>query len=194
MRPDALRGSTKKQKGVAAVEFSLVVLVFLTFVFGVLEMARTEYFLNALREVTRRGAAAAANANFQDTGALQMVQAQAVFRDTAGPLTLGDPITADNVKIDYLSVSQASMSMVHITALPSSPARNRLNCLTDAYASNCIRFVRVRVCAAMDSGGICSQLPYQMLFPFFDLSGMQVPTAETIVPAGSLGYTVGSMP
>src|SRR4051812_22112050 len=109
MRPDALRGLTKKQKGVAAVEFALVAVVFLTFVFGALELARAEYILNALREVTRRGAAAAASADFKDLGALQMVQAKAVFRDTAGPLPLGAPITADNVKIDYLSVSKASM-------------------------------------------------------------------------------------
>jgi hypothetical protein len=194
MRPDALRGPTKKQKGVVAVEFALVVVVFLTFVFCTLELARAEYILNALREVTRRGAAAAASANFQDTEALQAVQAKAVFRNTAGPLPLGDPITADNVKIDYLSVSKASMSMVHITALPSSPVENRMNCLVDLYASNCIRFVRVRVCAAIDSGGNCSRLSYKSLSGFFNLSSMQLPTAETIVPAGSLGYTVGSMP
>jgi hypothetical protein len=194
MRPDALRGPTKKQKGVVAVEFALVAVVFLTFVFGALELARAEYIFNALREVTRRGAAAAASANFRDTEALKAVQAKAVFRDTAGPLSLGDPITAGSVKIDYLSVSKASMSMVHITALPSSPVENRMNCLVDLYASNCIRFVRVRVCAAIDSGGNCSRLSYKSLSGFFNLSGIQLPTAETIVPAGSLGYTVGSMP
>jgi hypothetical protein len=194
MRPDAVRCSTKKQKGVSAVEFAVVAIVFFTFLFGVLELARAEYIFNVVREITRRGAAAAANVNFLDAGELQKVQAQAVFRVNAGPLPLGDPITADNVTIDYLSVSQPDMSMIHMTALPSSPAANRLNCLADLYASNCIRFVRVRVCGGTDAAGGCSRLTYQNLFLFFNLSGMQLPVAETIVPAGSLGYTVGSMP
>jgi hypothetical protein len=177
------------QAGVAAVEFSIVVTVFLVLVFATLELARVEYLLNTLVEVTRRAAAGAANVSFKDTTALQRVQADAVFRNSAGPLALGDPVTAANVTIDYLSVSTSPLDFKHVTELPSCPAQNRLNCVTDPHADNCIRFVRARVCASMDGTGNCQPLSYQSLFPFFDLSRMRIPIAETIVPAGSLGFT-----
>ncbi|MGZ5199306.1 MAG: TadE/TadG family type IV pilus assembly protein [Telluria sp.] len=190
----AARRIPNRQDGVAAVEFSMVVIIFLMFVFGSLELARAEFLANTLREVTRRAAATAASVDFKDSSKLAAVQADAVFRNTSGPLVLGDPITSDNVTIDYLSVSKNTLALTHVAALPSCPARNRLNCTTDPYADNCIRFVRARICSSTDGAGNCTPLPYQMLFPFFDLSGMSLPPAETIVPAGSLGYSVGSMP
>jgi hypothetical protein len=177
-----------------AVEFSLVAILFFTVVFATLELARVEFLLNTMQEVTRRAAAAAANVNYNDPTAMQKVQADAVFRNSPGPLTLGDPITADNVKIDYLSVSKATWDLTHMSTLPACPAGNRLNCMTDPDGDNCIRFVRARVCASMDDAGNCSPMSYQMVFPFFDLSGMKLHSAETIVPAGSLGATAGSIP
>jgi hypothetical protein len=183
-----------RQAGVAAIEFALVATVFLIVVFATLELARVQYLMNTVMEVTRRAAAAAANANFRDTAALKTIQANAVFRNAAGPLALGDPVTADNVFIDYLSVSKDTLDMQHMTSLPSCPARNRWNCVGDPNGDNCIRFVRARVCESMDGAGNCTPLSYQRVFPFFDLSGWHVPIAETIVPAGSLGYSVGSMP
>jgi hypothetical protein len=193
MKRGTFKGRTK-QAGSVAVEFSLVAIVFFTVVFATLELARMEFLLNTLEEVTRRAASAAANVDYRDATALQGVQADAVFRDSAGPLALGDPVTADNVKIDYLSVSKATWDLKHMSALPTCPAGNRSNCMTDPHAANCIRFVRARVCASMDGAGNCTPLPYQMIFPFLDLSGMKLPPAETIVPAGSLGATIGSIP
>ena len=190
----AISKGRTRQAGVAAVEFSLVVIIFLTIIFATLELARVEYLMNTMMEVTRRAAAAAANVNFKDTTALQAVQAQAIFRNSAGPLALGTPVTADNVTIDYLSVSPDTLDLQHMTSLPSSPARNRWNCVAGPNSDNCIRFVRARICASIDGAGNCQPLSYQQLFPFFDLSGWHIPVAETIVPAGSLGYTVGSMP
>jgi len=186
--------SRPRQAGVAAVEFALVVIIFLTFVFATLELARLEFLFNTLNEVTRRAAAGAATVSFRDANALQAVQADAVFRTTPGPLVLGDPVTADHVKIDYLSVSRATWELKHMTALPSCPARNRLICMNDPHADNCIRFVRARVCASIDSAGNCDPLNYQRVFPFLVLPGMKLPPAETIVPAGSLGFRVGDMP
>lgn len=177
-----------------AVEFALVAIIFFTIVFGTLELARMEFLLNTLEEVTRRAASAAANVDYRDTTALQKVQTDAVFRNAPGPLALGAPVTSDNVKIDYLSVSKATWDLNHMSTLPACPAGNRLNCMTDPNADNCIRFVRARVCASMDGDGNCDTLPYQMVFPFFDLSGMKLPSAETIVPAGTLGATIGAMP
>lgn len=183
-----------RQPGVATVEFAIIVTVFLVALFATLELARVEYLMNTLMEVTRRAAAAAATSNFKDTATLQAIQADAVFRSSAGSLVLGAPVTSGNVAIDYLSVSKTSLDIQHMTALPACPARNRWNCLADPNGDSCIRFVRARVCASMDSAGNCEPLSYQALFPFFNLSGWQIPVAETIVPAGSLGYSVGSMP
>jgi hypothetical protein len=183
-----------RQAGSVAIEFALVAPVFFTIVFAALELARMEFLLNTLVEVTRRAAAAAANVDFRDTTALDNVRANAVFRNSSGPLALGTPVTSANVKIDYLSVSTASWNPTHISTLPTCPAANRLNCMTDPNADNCIRFVRVRVCASMDGDGNCDTLPYRMVFPFFDLSGMKLPSAETIVPAGTLGATPGAIP
>jgi len=180
------------QAGSVAVEFALVAIIFFTIVFANLELARAEFLLNTLEEVTRRAAAAAANVDFGDATALQKVQANAVFRNSPGPLALGTPVTSDNVMIDYLSVSKVTWSLNHISTLPACPAVNRLNCTTDPNADNCIRFVRARVCASMDGNGNCDKLPYQMLFPFFDLSNMKIPSAETIVPVGTLGATAGA--
>jgi hypothetical protein len=125
---------------------------------------------------------------------MQNIQADAVFRNSSGPLALGDPVTAANVKIDYLSVSNATWDLKHMSTLPTCPASNQLNCMTDPNGDNCIRFVRARVCASMDSAGNCTPLYYKKVFAFLDLSGMKVPSAETIVPAGSLGATAGSVP
>jgi hypothetical protein len=181
-----------RQAGGVAVEFSLVAIIFFTVVFGTLELARWEFLLNTLQEVTRRAAAAAANADFSDT-ALQKVQADAVFRNSVGPLALGDPVTAENVTIDYLSVSNTNWDLKHVSARPACPARSQLNCMTDPHADNCIRFVRARVCKSMDAAGNCTPLSYQMVFPFLDLSGVNLPTSETIVPVGSLGATADSI-
>jgi hypothetical protein len=183
-----------RESGVAAVEFSLVALIFFVFIFGTLELARVEYLMNTLMEVTRRAAATAANVNFKDTAALQAVQADAVFRNSAGPLPLGTPVNASNVAIDYLSLSSSTWDFNHITTLPSCPARNRWNCVADPYGGSCIRFVRARICESMDNAGNCKPLSYQQLFPLLPLSAWKIPVAETIVPAGSLGYTVGAMP
>ena len=183
-----------RQAGVAAIEFAGVVLVFLMIIFGMLELARVEYLMNTLTEVTRRAAAKATNVNFNDGDALKNIQADAVFRATAGPLVLGDPVTADNVKIDYLSVQEGTLELKHITALPACPARSHWNCMNDRNGDSCIRFVRARICESMDGAGNCQPMSYQAVFPFLDLSAWRIPIAETIVPAGSLGNNIGTLP
>lgn len=193
MKRAAFKGRTT-QSGVAAVEFSLVALIFFTVVFATLELARVEFLFNTLEEVTRRAAAAAANVDYTDATAMKQVQAGAVFRNASGPLALGDPVTADNVKIDYLSVSNATWDLAHMSALPACPAANRSNCMTDPHGDNCIRFVRARVCESVDSAGNCTPMSYQMMFPFFNLTGVKLPVSETILPAGSLGAAPGSSP
>lgn len=183
-----------RQAGSVAIEFSLIAIIFFTLIFATLELARIEFLLNTLEEVTRRAAATAANVDYRDTAALQNVQANAVFRNSSGPLALGDPVVADNVKIDYLSLSKTDWDVKHISTLPACRAGNRSKCMTDPHGDSCIRFVRARICASIDDSGECTPLRYQMVFPFLNLSGMKLPLAETIVPAGSLGATIGAIP
>lgn len=194
MERTAFKGRTR-QAGSVAVEFALVALIFFTVVFATLELARVEYLLNTLAEVTRRAAAAAANVDYRDATAIEKVQADAVFRNSPGPLALGDPVTSDKVKIDYLWLSKdAGWDLMHMSTLPACPEGNRLRCMANPHADTCIRFVRARVCLSMDDTGNCDPVPYKAVFPFLDLTGMKLPPTDTIVPAGNLGATPGSMP
>jgi hypothetical protein len=186
------------ERGSTAVEFSLLVIGVLILVFGSLELARAMYVINTLQEVTRRAASGAATADFRDQGGLAGVRANAIFRNTSGPLVLADPVTDANVIIDYLSISRdasGNLTPTHIDAgsLPSCPARNHLTCLTDTNDPKCIQLVRARICASADDSGNCTPVQYQMLFPLVNLS-FTLPTSTTILPAGSLGYTIGSNP
>lgn len=188
----------EKEGGSAAVEFSLLVIGFLILVFGTLELARVMYVINTLEEVTRRAASGAATVDFRNQSALDGVRAQAIFRNAAGPLILADPITDKNVVIDYLSISRdgaGNLIPTHMPAgsLPSCPARNQLTCLTDPDDPKCIQLIRARVCATSDDNGNCTPVRYQMLFPFVNFP-LNLPTSPTILPAGSLGYTIGSTP
>jgi hypothetical protein len=187
-----------RQRGVVAVEFALVVVIFLAFVFGVLELARAMYVINTLEEVTRRAATAASNTNFKDANAISNVRIASVFRTSPGLLPLADPVTDSSIRIDYLSVSRGSdgsltMNPIAEGSLPSCPARNRLVCLANPNDPSCIQLVRARVCASVDASGACEPVQYQMLFPFVNFP-LQLPTAVAIVPAGSLGYRVGNFP
>lgn len=185
------------QVGTTAVEFAVVVLVFLVIVCGVIEVARAMYVINILPEVTRRAARNAAHTDFRSPSALAAVRADAVLRDTAGPLLLGDPVTDANVIIDYLWISRAAdgtlgLNRVPTGALPSCPASNRQNCLSDPYASNCVQLVRARICQR-DDGDACAPLRYKLLLPLIDLP-IQLPISTTIVPAGSFGLAEGVLP
>jgi Flp pilus assembly protein TadG len=180
-----------KQNGAAAVEFALVAVVFFMFVFGILELARVMYMFNTLAEVTRSAAGAAANIDFQDAGALNDARRRAVFSGISGQLLFGDPVTYENLNIDYLSFNQASGTLQHISpASLSCPARVRLNCLTNRSGSNCVRAVRVRVCRSGGNSNTCEPLEYKTIFPLVNL-GMPLPVSTTIVTPETLGYRAG---
>ena len=189
-----IKGLGRNQRGGAAVEFALLVIIFLTLVFGVLEIARVIYMFNILQEVTRRAGALAANSNFSTTSQ-QTIRSRALFSDGNGNLMFGAPVTPDHVKIDYLSISAdgstGALTPQPISSLPASPAQNYANCVANPYDSGCIRLVRVRICQLSEGDG-CTPVPYQMQFPFIDLSGLNLPRSETIVPANTLGYRFNS--
>jgi hypothetical protein len=181
------------QTGLAHVEFAMIAVVLLFMLCGIIELARLMYVYNTLAEATRSAAKAAATVNFRDSTALDDVRQRAIFRQTAGGLAVGAPITDQNVRIDYLSLSrQASgaltMTPIDTAALPGCPARNRHNCLTNPYGSSCIRLVRVRICDK--DAAACEAVGYKPLFKLTPITA-HLPTSTTIVNAEALGYTAG---
>jgi len=178
------------QRGVAAVEFAIVASVFFLFIFGAMELARVMYVFNTLQEVTRRAAVAAANADFHEP-ALSSIRQKAIFRTSPGPLILGDPVTDDHVRIDYLALvrnADGSITPTRIptTDLPANPAQNRVICNSNANDPSCIRLVRARICETGDND--CDRMTYKTIFPLITLS-VKLPLATTIIPARSMGYT-----
>lgn len=184
----------KNQRGGAAVEFALLVLIFLPLIFGILELARLVYMFNILQEVTRRAATMAANSSF-DADTLDTVRSRALFADRNGNLLFGTPVTPAHVRIDYLFISRdgstGTVTPEPVTILPASPTQNYTNCVANPYSPGCIRLVRVRICQP-GGGGECTPVPYQMQFPFIDLSRLTLPRSETIVPANTLGHRFNS--
>jgi len=184
-----------KQQGAAAVEFAVVVIFFLILLFGVLEMARLVFLFNTLQEVTRRAASLAINSAF-DTEGQENVRKRALLADATGNLILGRPVTADHLRLEYFSLSRSgtgALAKQKVAVLPASPAQNRLNCLADPYADNCIRFVRVQVCQP-NAAAACTPVPYEMLFPLIRFPGLVLPRSETIAPAQTMGYVAGALP
>ncbi len=179
--------SKQFQGGVAAVEFSMTLMVFLTFIFGIIEMARVLYVMNTVQEVTRSAAHAAAKANFADGSAMEYIRQRAVFRATSGYLLLAAPITDGHVQIDYMALVKAGnlQQLKRVPTLPANPMMNRSICIADPNDENCIRFVRVRICGS-GTAGECNPVPYQTIVPLVPLT-FNVPMATTIVTAESLG-------
>jgi hypothetical protein len=185
-----------RQNGSFAVEFSLVIIVFLTLIFCVIEIARVMYMWNTLQEVTRRAASAAARTDFSDVSAMNSVRNQAVFRATSGLLPAGDPVTDAYVRIDYMSLARASDGRMTLTpipngTLPSCPARNQVACAADPNAASCIRFVRVRICAPGSDATTCDPVPYAPIMPIVNVASLTLPLSTTIARAETLGYTPG---
>lgn len=178
-----------RQRGVAAVEFALLAVVFFTFVFGVIEVARLMYVFNTLQEVTRRAAAGAVHIDPNDRTGVARVRQRAVFRDSPGPLTLAPPVTDAHIRISYLNYN---LDIIPQGAWPQSAVKNREICTQNPCADDCIRFVQVQVCDP-DITDTCEAVASQMILPFVDLR-MPLHRATTIVTAESLGYVPGTLP
>jgi hypothetical protein len=191
-----VRATRARERGVAAVEFALVAVLFFLLFFGIIEIARAMYICNTLQEVTRRAAALAATTDFSSATAMQRVREQAVLRESPGFLMFAQPVTDEYVKIDYLSIHKdgptLTMTPIPTGSLPSSPAVNYANCLKDPYGSDCIRLVRARVCEP-DAGAACARVPYQSLVSLVTLS-FGLPESTTIVNAETLGLPEGVPP
>lgn len=189
------RAKHSSQAGEFAAEFGLIVVIFFTVMFGVIELARVIYMWNTLQEATRSAAHAAAFTNFRDTAAMDALRQHAIFRSSAGKLILGDPVTDEYIRIDYMALVRSSDGTLTLTpipdmSLPSCPIRNRFICTANPSDSSCIRFVRVRVCKP-GGGDACNPVDYEPLLPFVQLDALKLPTSTTIAKAETLGFQPG---
>lgn len=189
--PRHQRGRSR-QRGVAALEFALVAIIFFTLFFGIVELSRALYVCNTLQEVTRRAAAMAANTDFSDATAMQQVRNRAIFRDSPGQLLLGDPVSDQHVKIDYLQIPSGGATPVSMSgAMPASPQENRVNCAINSNAANCIALVRVRICAPGGSSATCDPVDYKAMVSLVSMA-FPLPPSTTIAKIETLGLIPGT--
>jgi hypothetical protein len=186
------RQRRSRQRGIAALEFALVAIIFFTLFFGIVELSRAMYICNTLQEVTRRAAAMAVNTDFSDATAMQRVRNRAIFRDSPGKLLLGDPVSDQHVKIDYLQIPSGGSTPVSMSgALPASPQENRVNCAINSNAANCIALVRVRICAPGGSSASCDPVDYKAMVSLISLA-FPLPPSTTIAKIETLGLIPGT--
>src|SRR5881396_498847 len=146
MRPLRILSTARSQRGVAAVEFALIAVVFFMVLLGIMEFGRLMYVWNTTQEVTRRAAREAVVRDFSasETAAIKR---ESIFQGgTSGTVYLpaGVEITNATVQLVYLAVD-AGGNRVAITAgnMPADPADNISAC-NDAgrVFTSCIRFVQ----------------------------------------------------
>lgn len=186
--------SRVRQHGTLAVEFALVLGVFLLLLFGLLAVAQGLYVLNAVQEVSRRAALAAARTDPGDAIALQQIRQDAVFRSSPGMLMFAAPLSDAHVRIDYLSIARAgdgSLSLQPMAVPPATPVANRVACTADLYSAQCVQFVRVRLCDVADSAN-CQPVTLDSIFPLLPLN-FRLSLATTIVKADGLGYVASPL-
>jgi hypothetical protein len=167
------------QRGVAAVEYAVGMMIFFSFLLGTMELARAMFVWNTTFEVTTRAARAAAMANFNDADALNALRKAAMFGRSK--LILDNDISYSDLKIDYLQGDGQSV----VSPLPPCPALNAANCLDNPAGSSCIQFVRVRLCR----GASCSSVPYTPMtqLPLLASFNINMPYFTAIAPVESLG-------
>jgi uncharacterized protein (UPF0333 family) len=185
----AYKGAAARQRGIAAVEFALLVPFVLLLIFGIMEFTRLMYLRSSVQQVTRQAARAAAVTNFKDSAAMAAMRKRAMFGE--GKIPMGGDINQDYIAIDYFSVA-ANGAMVPVNIIGNCPTRNIVNCAQDPYGAQCIRLVRARFCLP-GSGSACAPVPFRPMLPLFDFlfeSGaarFPLPSANVIVVAESLG-------
>lgn len=185
--PLALRKPGTAQRGVAAVEFALVVIPFFLLMFGVMEFGRLLYLWNTVQEVSRNAARQAVVTDFNNTAAIAAIKRSAVFRSTDGTLPAASEISNVNVNIKYLNATGTVPAV-----MPSDPGDNIAACLDATRVDSCIRFVEVSVC----SGDPCAAVPFIPMISLFsqsgtyssDLTGLKIPMSTVRMPAESLGF------
>lgn len=89
-----------RQSGIATLEFAVVALAFLIFLFGVIETGRMMYTWNMLSEATRIGARTAAICEVNDP-VIKMTTL--LDQSVTGGSFFPPDLAAENIQVDYLS-------------------------------------------------------------------------------------------
>lgn len=181
--------SVQNQSGVALIEFALIALFILfPLLLAIMEFGRVFYLWNTVQEITRH---AAREAVVRDFGATEMAKIQrgAVFQSessvgTVGLPAAGDVVTNIQVKITYLKANGVD----EVNPYPDDPADNISACGDVTRQDSCIRFVRAEVC----TGSPCTPVSYIPMVGFFSFLGVNIPVSAVVMPAESLGFTIGS--
>lgn len=172
------------QRGVAAVEFALVAILFFTMLFGAMEFGRLLYIWNTVQEVSRNAARQAVVADFTSGSALAAIRQSAVFGGSALPAA--PEITSSMVKITYLNAAG------NVAApMPLSPGDNIAACLDGLRVAECIRFVETCVSTGTDCQPNQSVL-YAPMVNLFSFLAIGIPMSTVRMPAESLGFSPDS--
>ena len=150
----------KRMRGVYVVEFAIIGVLLFTLLFGVLEMGRLYFTVNALNETVRRGARLAAVCDISDP----IILRRAIFNaatDSGASSLIGNLATAD-LTLTYLDVNGATVG---------SP-----NDLTSPNGFRAIRYVQLGV----------ANFTFNLLIPGFG-GVFTLPAFRSTMPRESLG-------
>ena len=165
--------SNQKQRGVAAVEFALVALLFFTILLAIIEIGRMLFIYNTMQEMTRRGAREAV-VRWVDSASQAEIKSIALFNATAMPAS--PDVTAANITITYLQKD----GVTAVASFPADPGDNISACGNSARVANCIYNVRVSITGAT----------FTPMIGLFDFLSMPLPSSEVTMHAESLGFTI----
>ena len=164
------------QKGVAAVEFSLIAILFFGILFACFEFGRMLYVFNTMQEVTRR---ATREATIRWVDEAPLIKKLALFGGTAIPA--GAEVTDANIVIEYLDRSGAVISD---SLLPIDPADNLSACNDATRLGSCITSVRVSI------NNASYQTMVGLLIKKFNFpSAIPLPRSSMTAYAESLGFS-----
>ena len=135
-----------KQMGVAAVEFALIASFFFAVLFGIIEMGRVLYYLNAATEATRLGARVAVVCDMNDSAIITRMQGMLPLLTDANVNVayLPDPCTQANcqtvtVSITGLTINTFIPYLPFSVSLPSfSSTLPRESLSSTAYGSSAL--------------------------------------------------------
>lgn len=167
------------QRGATAVEFAIILMLFLSVVFGIIEFGRLFYVANTVQEVTRRAAREQVVSWVTATGD---VQRKAVFGSGTGVVALpaGAEVTSATIAISFHgSLEDALENDDPITGVGGNPLANVTNCLVGN--ASCIRFVR----ASLESNG--DAVHYAPMIPLFNFLDVPLPGSTVVMPAEAMG-------
>lgn len=172
-----------RQRGVAAVEFGIIAIVFFTIFFGILDFGRLFYLYNTVQEVTRCAARAAAVTWKGDNGGswdATSIPQQCLFGQNV--LVAGWEIGTANVRLRALNLNYG-------VANPIDSATNLSNCVSNPAGTDCIRFVEASVVQACNNQGVCQPISYQPMFGLIPLN-VGIPISTVVMPAEGLGFAM----